>query len=52
MAKITEKMPTDPKTISVVVPQDVKSVTITFDSATGTRIESHPTKQKAKKICD
>lgn len=52
MAKITEKMPAGPKTISVSVPADVKAVTITFDAATGTRIEGCPAKPKTRKVCD
>ncbi len=52
MANITEKMPTNPKAIHVSIPSDVKSVTITFDAATGTRIEGCPQKPKTKKVCD
>ena len=52
MSKITEKMPTGNKTINVTIPQDVKSVTITFDARTGEQVKENTVKPKGRKICD
>jgi len=51
MSKIIEKMPTTPKSIKVVVPQGVQSVTIAFGDNNGGVKENTP-KATGKKICD